>query len=208
MEKIITNNCYFVILSILSLALLCLLIAFFWQRRKMEIKFLENEAISKLFLALSGNNKLTPELIAQIPIAYIATFKNNIKSYYKDLIDDSSFAQLANFIYELENSISDFHKKRLLMELFLTAANRITSLHWAKLLMESVLLSTMLDEPDYQKKANRLEDFIITTAKGNKLLLLLAGDFSDELVKDTKELSPSELKKAKEILDRITGLTK
>ena len=208
MEKLLINNWGLILLSVLSLVMLGLIIALLRQKRKMEIKFLENEAIIKLFHALAGNNQLTPELIAQIPIAYIAAFRNNIKSYYKDLIDDSSFAQLANFIYELENSITDFHKKRLLMELFLTAANRISSLHWVKLLMESILLSTMLDEPDYQKKAKRLEDFIITTAKSNKLLLLLAGDFSNELVKNTKELSPSELKKAKEILDRITGLTK
>lgn len=172
----------------------------------MKIKFLENEAIIKLFHALAGNNQLTPELIAQIPIVYIAAFRRNIKSYYESLIEEASFTQLANFLHELENSIPDFHKKRLLMELFSTAANRISSLHWAKLLMESVMLSVMLDEPDYQKRAKRLEEFIITNAKDNKLLLLLAGDFSDELIKNTKELSISETKQAKEILDRITGL--
>lgn len=207
MEELIINNWGFILLGVLSLAMFCLIVILLRQKRKMEINFLENEAIIKLFQALAGNNQLTPELIAQIPIAYIAAFRNNIKSYYENLIEKSSFAQLANFIYELENSIPDFHKKRLLMELFSTAANRISSLHWAKLLMESILLSTTLDEPDYQKKAKSLEDFIIANAKDNKSLLLLAGDFSDELVKDTQELSLSEIKKAKELLDKITGLT-
>ncbi|MFZ2310399.1 MAG: hypothetical protein WAW11_02545 [Patescibacteria group bacterium] len=206
MEKLIINNWGLILLSVLSLAMFCLIVVLLKQKRKMEINFLENEAIIKLFQALAGNNQLTPELIAQIPIAYIAAFRKNIKSYYESLIEEASFTQLANFIYELENSISDFHKKRLLMELFSTAANRISSLHWAKLLMESVLLSIMLDEPDYQQKAKRLEEFIIANAKSNKSLLLLAGDFSDELVKDTKELSSSELKKAEKILDSITGL--
>lgn len=203
----------FILLSLMSVALVILIILLFKQKKRLKISSLESEVITKLFHALAGHSEqtLTPDLIIQVPASYISSFRENVKNYYESLIQKSTFTKLAKLIYELENSIPNFHKKHLLMELFSAAASRISSLRWAKFLMDSIqLYPTMAfsTDQDYEKKAKRFEEFIIANAKSNKMLLLLEGDFKDLLAKNSNELGLPGIKKAGEILERIRDASK
>lgn len=183
LEKILVT-----LLSLMTLVIIVLVIKLIKQGKATNRIKLDRDTIINLFEALYGYqpNGLSLDLINKTPESYLRYFGISIKIYYQDLIKTLSFVKLADLIHELENSITDFQKKRQLMRHFSKAAENINSDHWARLLMDSIMLAPMEFEKDHQKhqtKALRLEDFIIATVISSKQLFQLESDFQNEVTK-------------------------
>lgn len=202
------------LLILAALVIIVLIIKLIKQKKDMGLIKTERDTIINLFKAISGHQEkhLSTYLINRTPESYLRYFGGAIRIYYEDLIRELSFAKLADLIYELEHAISDFRIKRQIMEIFSRAAAKIGTPYWAKLLANSIIVTPLIFNQEYEDKARRLEDFIIATATANKRLLLLENDFEDEVFKlcgmsenfqGTKEVEAAGI-----LLEKIRSLTK
>lgn len=197
--------------SLMALAMIVLVIILIIQNKKMKkmkTTVLEGEIMVTIFHALGSNYKklLTVEIINRTTEAFIDSFRDIIIMYYENIIRKVGFTDLAKFIYELENLVPNFHKKRLIMEIFSSAASKIETPYWAKILMDGIInppLNFTPHDQKYNDQAKRLEEFIIATISSNQRLILLEDDFKNEMSKKSNLMGLSDIKKSGELLDKM-----
>lgn len=200
-----------ILLGLMSVALVIFIVLLFKQKiklKKMKTMVLEGEIMVTIFHSLGSNYKklLTVEIINLTTEAFIESFRDIIIMYYENVIRKVGFTDLTKFIYELENLVPSFHKKRLIMEIFSSAASKIDTLYWAKILMDGIINPPLYFAPNYQAyndRAGRLEDFIIATISSSQRLILLEDDFKNEMSKNSNRMELADVKKAGELLDKM-----